>query len=52
MHQGQIVELCTREQIFARQEHPYTSVLLASALTPEPGLGIPDIEREMPVAVA
>ncbi len=52
MHQGQIVELGTREQIFARPEHPYTRMLLASALTPEPGLGIPDIEREMPAAVA
>ena len=52
MHQGQIVELGTREQIFARPEHPYTRMLLASALTPEPGLGIPDIERDMPVAVA
>ena len=52
MHQGQIVELGTREQIFARPEHPYTRMLLASALTPEPGLGIPDIEREIPVAVA
>ena len=52
MHQGQIVELGTREQIFARPEHPYTRMLLAPALTPEPGLGIPDIEREMPIAVA
>ncbi|MGJ7579561.1 ATP-binding cassette domain-containing protein [Variovorax sp. RHLX14] len=52
MHQGQIVELGSREQIFARPEHPYTRMLLASALTPEPGLGIPDIEREMPLAVA
>ena len=52
MHQGQIVELGSREQIFARPGHPYTRMLLASALTPEPGLGIPDIEREMPVAVA
>ncbi len=52
MHQGQIVELGTREQIFARPEHPYTRMLLASALTPEPGLGIPDIAREMQTAVA
>ena len=52
MHRGAIVELGTREQIFARPEHPYTRMLLASALTPEPGLGIPDIEREMPIAVA
>ncbi|MES2941886.1 MAG: ATP-binding cassette domain-containing protein [Pseudomonadota bacterium] len=52
MHQGQIVELGSREQIFARPEHPYTRMLLASALTPEPGLGIPDIERDQPLAVA
>ncbi|HEX2012474.1 MAG TPA: ATP-binding cassette domain-containing protein, partial [Roseateles sp.] len=49
MHKGQIVELGTREQIFARPGHAYTRRLLASALTPEPGLGIPDIDR---VAVA
>ncbi len=52
MHKGAIVELGTREQIFARPEHPYTRMLLASALTPEPGLGIPDIERDLPVVVA
>jgi peptide/nickel transport system ATP-binding protein len=52
MHRGQVVELGTREQIFARPEHAYTRMLLASALTPEPGLGIPDIERELPLAVA
>jgi len=43
MHRGAIVELGTREQIFARPEHPYTRALLASALSPEPGLGIPEI---------
>ncbi len=52
MHRGRIVELGTRAQIFARPEHAYTRMLLASALTPEPGLGIPDIERELPLAVA
>lgn len=52
MHRGRVVELGTREQIFARPEHAYTRMLLASALTPEPGLGIPDIERELPLAVA
>ena len=52
MHRGQVVELGSREQIFARPEHAYTRMLLASALTPEPGLGIPDIERELPLAVA
>ncbi|MEO6852594.1 MAG: ABC transporter ATP-binding protein, partial [Rhodoferax sp.] len=46
MHKGAIVELGSREQIFSRPEHPYTRMLLASALTPEPGLGIPDISRE------
>ncbi|MGF6528310.1 ATP-binding cassette domain-containing protein [Variovorax sp. PvP013] len=51
MHQGRIVETGTREQIFARPAHPYTRMLLASALTPEPGLGIPDIAREPALAV-
>jgi peptide/nickel transport system ATP-binding protein len=46
MHKGAIVELGSREQIFNRPEHPYTRMLLASALTPEPGLGIPDIAHE------
>lgn len=46
MHRGAIVELGTREQVFARPEHPYTRMLLASALTPEPGLGVPDIAAE------
>jgi len=52
MHQGRIVETGTREQIFARPAHAYTRMLLASALTPEPGLGIPDIAREPALAVA
>jgi peptide/nickel transport system ATP-binding protein len=52
MHRGRIVELGTRAQIFAQPEHAYTRMLLASALTPEPGLGIPDIERALPLAVA
>jgi peptide/nickel transport system ATP-binding protein len=46
MHRGAIVELGTREQVFARPEHAYTRMLLASALTPEPGLGVPDIAGE------
>ena len=44
MHQGAIVELGTREQIFAQPQHAYTRMLLASALTPEPGLGLPNFE--------
>lgn len=45
MQKGAIVEQGTREQIFHSPQHPYTRSLLASVLTPEPGLGIPDIER-------
>lgn len=43
MYLGRIVEEGTREQIFTAPRHPYTQALLASALTPEPGLGVPDI---------
>jgi len=50
MHRGAIVELRTREQVFARPEHPYTRALLASALTPEPGLGIPEIKTHEGIA--
>lgn len=38
-----IVEQGTREQIFETPRPPYTQALLASVLTPEPGLGIPEI---------
>jgi peptide/nickel transport system ATP-binding protein len=43
MYRGAIVEIGTREKIFSQPDHPYTRALLASALSPEPGLGIPDI---------
>ena len=43
MYLGRIVEEGTREQIFGSPRHPYTRALLDSALTPEPGLGVPDI---------
>ncbi|WKV52711.1 ATP-binding cassette domain-containing protein [Dickeya fangzhongdai] len=43
MRKGTIVEQGTREQVFGAPQHPYTRALLASVLTPEPGLGIPDI---------
>ncbi|MEC5320969.1 ATP-binding cassette domain-containing protein [Brenneria populi subsp. brevivirga] len=45
MQKGTIVEQGPREQIFHAPRHPYTRSLLASVLTPEPGLGIPDIEH-------
>ncbi|KAA8995174.1 ABC transporter ATP-binding protein [Affinibrenneria salicis] len=48
MQKGTIVEQGTREQIFHSPQHPYTRSLLASVLTPEPGLGIPDITHVKP----
>jgi peptide/nickel transport system ATP-binding protein len=42
MYLGRIVELAETAALFARPVHPYTKALLASVLTPEPGLGIPD----------
>jgi len=33
--------LASREQLFSDPQHPYTRMLLASALTPDPGQGIP-----------
>jgi peptide/nickel transport system ATP-binding protein len=42
MYLGRIVELADTESLFSRPKHPYTKALLASVLTPEPGLGIPD----------
>ncbi len=42
MYLGRIVEQAPVEALFADPRHPYTRALLASVLTPEPGLGIPD----------
>lgn len=42
MYLGRIVEQSATADLFARPRHPYTQALLASVLTPEPGLGIPD----------
>ena len=42
MYLGRIVEETETTALFARPRHPYTQALLASVLTPEPGLGIPD----------
>ena len=42
MYLGRIVELAGTAALFATPRHPYTQALLASVLTPEPGLGIPD----------
>jgi peptide/nickel transport system ATP-binding protein len=42
MYLGRVVELAPAEAIFASPRHPYSQALLASVLTPVPGLGIPD----------
>jgi peptide/nickel transport system ATP-binding protein len=42
MYLGRMVELADKQALFAHPGHPYTQALLASVLTPEPGLGIPD----------
>jgi peptide/nickel transport system ATP-binding protein len=43
MYLGRFVERQPTEALFANPEHPYTRALLASVLTPEPGLGVPDV---------
>jgi len=43
MYLGRFVERQPTEALFAHPEHPYTKALLASVLTPEPGLGVPDV---------
>jgi peptide/nickel transport system ATP-binding protein len=42
MYLGRIVEEAETDQLFRAPRHPYTRALLASVLTPEPGLGVPD----------
>lgn len=43
MYLGQIAELAQTAELFKHPRHPYTQALLASVLTPETGLGIPDM---------
>jgi peptide/nickel transport system ATP-binding protein len=42
MYLGRIVEEAETEHFFAGPRHPYGEALLASVLTPEPGLGVPE----------
>jgi peptide/nickel transport system ATP-binding protein len=43
MYLGRIVEQNATQALFHAPRHPYTQALLASVLTPEPGLGIPEV---------
>jgi peptide/nickel transport system ATP-binding protein len=43
MYLGKVVEQAETDQLFRTPRHPYTQALLASVLTPEPGLGVPDV---------
>ncbi|OZI49497.1 ABC transporter ATP-binding protein [Bordetella genomosp. 4] len=43
MYLGRVVESAPATELFHEPRHPYTQALLASVLTPEPGLGIPDM---------
>jgi peptide/nickel transport system ATP-binding protein len=42
MYLGRIVEEAHTADLFKRPRHPYTQALLASVLTPDPTLGLPD----------
>ncbi len=42
MYLGRIVEQTDTETLFAQPRHPYSEALLASVLTPDPSLGVPD----------
>jgi len=42
MYLGRVVEEADAEALFRDPRHPYTRALLASVLTPETGLGVPD----------
>ncbi len=43
MYLGRIVERGAAEALFRAPRHPSTRALLDSVLTPEPGLGVPDV---------
>jgi peptide/nickel transport system ATP-binding protein len=43
MYLGKVVEQADTDRLFRTPKHPYTQALLASVLTPEPELGVPDV---------
>ena len=44
MYLGRIVEQSTTKELFNDPQHPYTKALLASVLTPDPRLNLPDTQ--------
>ena len=44
MYLGRIVEQSTTDELFNDPQHPYTQALLASVLTPDPRLNLPDTQ--------
>jgi peptide/nickel transport system ATP-binding protein len=42
MYLGRIVDAADRDALFGEPRHPHTRALLASVLTPDPALGVPD----------
>ena len=44
MYLGRIVEVSETAKLFAGPRHPYAEALLASVLTPDPGMGVPDTQ--------
>jgi peptide/nickel transport system ATP-binding protein len=43
MYLGRFIEQAPVEALFRNPRHPYTRALLAAVLTPDPGLGIPEM---------
>ncbi|WP_132248700.1 ABC transporter ATP-binding protein [Primorskyibacter sedentarius] len=44
MYLGRVVETGETRKLMQRPEHPYTRALLESVLTPDPELGLPDLD--------
>ncbi len=44
MYLGRIVEVADTDTLFHHPQHPYTQTLLESVLTPDPSLGVPDVQ--------
>jgi peptide/nickel transport system ATP-binding protein len=44
MYLGQVVEAGPTREVLEHRRHPYTQALLGSVLTPDPSLGLPDLQ--------